>query len=177
MTTMDPIHFIPKLRQAAILSTRITHIIAAPHHQEAGTNHWCFYLATEPTTSIQLDCQPSHSIPSTVLADGSKAHLILSELDYSVAPDVEGTYILDLAPGREITVNDILELLVQNGRHQYEFDFRGVGCRFWVTQQVDLFHARGVVGDREQVETVKAAVKTLWPDRTELELDQEAYYE
>jgi hypothetical protein len=78
MATMDPIHFIPKSRQAAILSGRITHIIAAPHHQEAGTNHWCFYLATSPTTSIQLDCQPSHSIPSTVLPGGSKAYLIVS---------------------------------------------------------------------------------------------------
>ncbi|KAL2783122.1 hypothetical protein BJX66DRAFT_345215 [Aspergillus keveii] len=174
---MDPIHFIPKSRRATILSSRITHIIAAPHHQEAATNHWCFYLATSPRTSIQLDCQPSHSIPSTVLPGGSKAYLILSELDHSIAPDVEGTYLLKLVPGREFIVSDILKLLVENGRHKYEFDFQEVGCRFWVTQQVDLFHAHGILSDGCQVEAVKNAVETLWPDRTELELDQGAYYQ
>ncbi|KAL3459363.1 hypothetical protein BJX64DRAFT_205811 [Aspergillus heterothallicus] len=176
-TETQPVHFVPKSRQSHILSQRVTHIIAAPHHQEAGTNHWCFYLAITPTTSIQLDCQPSHSIPSTVLSGGSQAYIIISELDYSVAPDVQGKYIVDLAPDRTITVEDILNCLVQNGRYRYEFDSRGVGCRFWVTEQVELFYANGIARDRVQVETVQAAVKKLWPEGSPLELNQGAYYQ
>ncbi|KAL2823850.1 hypothetical protein BJY01DRAFT_241749 [Aspergillus pseudoustus] len=171
------IHFVPKSRQEHLLSGRITHIIAAPHHQDAGTNHWCFYLATSPTTSIQLDCQPSHSVPSTVLPGGSKAFIIISELDYSLAPDVEGKYVLDITPDRGLTVNDLLTLLIGNGRHRYEFDSRGVGCRFWVTEQLELFYASRVLTGRAQIEDVKAAIKKLWPEATPLELDRGAYYE
>jgi hypothetical protein len=46
-----------------------------------------------------------------------------------------------------------------------------------VTQQVDLFHSRGILSDGGQAEVVKTAVKMLWPDKIELELDQGAYYQ
>ncbi|KAL4778304.1 hypothetical protein BJX76DRAFT_366495 [Aspergillus varians] len=176
MSQFNPVHFIPKSRQAHLLSLPIQQIIAAPHHQDAGTNHWCFYLATSPTISIQLDCLPSHSIPSAILPGGSKANLVISELHYSTPPDIEASFALDLAPDRNITVKDVHDLLIENGRHKYEFDYRGVGCRFWVTEQVDLFYRTGFVVNKAQVEAMKTAVVKLWPEQTRLELDQGAYY-
>ncbi|PLN81505.1 hypothetical protein BDW42DRAFT_168841 [Aspergillus taichungensis] len=171
----EPLHFIPKSQEKHILSLPIQHILAAPHHQEAGTNHWCFYLATSPTTSIQLDCLPSYSVPSTVLANGSKANIVISKLDRLVSADVEATFALDVASDRTLFVRDVIDLLVENGRHRYEFDERGMGYRFWVTEQVELFLRCGVVDDAEQVEAVKAAVGTLWPEKVPLELDPGAY--
>lgn len=83
---------------------------------------------------------------------------------------------MDVAPGRTLLVRDVLDLLVENGRHRYEFDERGVGCRFWVTEQLELFFRCGILGDWDQVEAVKAAVRTLWPDKVPLELDRGAYW-
>lgn len=74
-------------------------------------------------------------------------------------------------------MNDVYEVLVRNGRHKYEFDSKGVGCRFWVTGQVELFLKEEVVVDEGQVEDVKGAVRKLWPEETALALDQGAYYE
>ncbi|PLB39971.1 uncharacterized protein BDW47DRAFT_4626 [Aspergillus candidus] len=173
----QPIHFIPKSQEKRILSLPIQQILAAPHHQEAGTNHWCFYLATSPTTSIQLDCLPSYSVPSTVLPGGSKANIVISSLDRLVSTDVEETFVLDVASDRRpLFVRDVVDLLIENGRHRYEFDERGVGCRFWVTEMVELFLRCGVVGDGGQVEALKAAVRTLWPEKVPLELDRGAYW-
>lgn len=34
---------------------------------------------------------------------------------------------------------DLVDLLVGQKRHQYEFNAAGEGCRYWATQQIDLF--------------------------------------
>ena len=62
MTTFQPLHFIPPTRQTQILATPIASVRAVGHTQEGGTNHWCFYLETTPSTSIQLDCQPVNQV-------------------------------------------------------------------------------------------------------------------
>ncbi|KAL4905464.1 hypothetical protein BDW74DRAFT_177834 [Aspergillus multicolor] len=141
MPPFEPIHFIPKARKEAILSLRVDRIVTGPHAQDAGTNHRCFYLAVSPAspsstesdndaTWIKMDCLPSYVEPSTVLTGGSKANLIVSKLEHGVTPDIEPAFLLDLPVGFHTTVNDIYNLLVDNGRHKYEFDSRGVGCRF-----------------------------------------------
>ncbi|RDW68973.1 uncharacterized protein DSM5745_08733 [Aspergillus mulundensis] len=182
MSPFRPVHFIPQSRKEQILSLRIDRIVTGPHAQDAGTNHWCFYLAVSksPAAStrwIKIDCLPSYVEPSTILPGGSKANLIISELEPSTMPDIEPTFTLDLPSGSNITVNDIHDLLVDNGRHKYEFDSQGVGCRFWVTEQLGLFYEHAILGDKAQVEAVKAAIKRLWPEQTALELDRGAYYE
>ncbi|OJJ07673.1 hypothetical protein ASPVEDRAFT_88911 [Aspergillus versicolor CBS 583.65] len=179
MTEFKPIHFIPEARQEHILSLTVQRIIAAPHHQDAGTNHWCFYLVVSPSTSIKLDCVPSYSAPSDILPGGSKAYLILSELDYLVPDDVEATFNLDVPTdiGTEITVDDILEVLIDNNRHMYGFDSNGAGCRFWVTEQLEFFYDAEYLVDGTQVQAVKAALVKLWPEQTPLELDKGAYYD
>ena len=143
----------------------------------AGTNHWCFYLVVSPTTSIQLDCLPSYSVPSDILPGGSKAYLIVSELDYLVPDDVEATFNLDVPADTEITVDEIMDVLIENDRHRYEFDRNGVGCRFWVTEQVEMLHDIEYVVGKAQVEAVKAGSLKLWPEQTPLEIDKGAYHD
>ncbi|PWY80793.1 hypothetical protein BO94DRAFT_537003 [Aspergillus sclerotioniger CBS 115572] len=174
MTTFHPIHFIPATRQAHILATPITSARAVGHTQEGGTNHWCFYLETSPSTSIQLDCQPSHSITSTEIPGGSKAFVIISELDRLLSHDAETEFRLDVVPG--LTVTKIIEHLTDHGRHNYEFDSNGVGCRYWVTDQINLLYELGVFTDSSQVDAAKDGIRKLWPEKTAHPLDQGSYY-
>ncbi|RAL02566.1 uncharacterized protein BO80DRAFT_378102 [Aspergillus ibericus CBS 121593] len=174
MTTYQPIHFIPSSRQSQILATPIISARAVGHTQEGGTNHWCFYLETSPLTCIQFDCQPSHSVPSTQITGGSKAYLIISELDRLLPHDAETEFRLDVAPG--LTVAQILDHLTAHGRHKYEFDSNGVGCRCWVTDQINLLYQLGVFTNGFQVDAAKDGIRKLWPDQTPHPLDQGAYY-
>ncbi|KNG89487.1 hypothetical protein ANOM_002243 [Aspergillus nomiae NRRL 13137] len=177
----SPIYYIPPSRAPQILSTKILRIIASPHAQvpvetTKRTNHWCFYLCTSETTCVALDCQPSHTVPSSVLAGGSKAYVLLSELRALAGPDalLEFAVRVDVRAG--LTVGDVVDVLVESGRERYEFDADGVGCRFWVTEVLELLLRVGVLVDAQQVERAKGMVKRLWPEGTGLDLDRGAYY-
>ncbi|THC99696.1 hypothetical protein EYZ11_000857 [Aspergillus tanneri] len=137
MSNFEPIHYVPAHHREQILKAPVIRIFTVPHTQSEGTaNHWCFYLLTPSGTSIAVDCQPSHRIPSTVLHGGSKGFLIISELSYTLPPDAQKAFPLDVISG--LTVAGVLHKLIDHGRHQYEFDVHGVGCRYWVTSQIDL---------------------------------------
>ena len=151
-------------------------IIAAPHRKsEPGTNHWCFYLQTSPNTSVRIDCQPSHSTPGTVLPGGFKANIIVSELPYLMSRDVQSHFYLDVV--EDLTVAHVVNTFCQYGRHRYEFDSAGVGCRYWVTNQIDLLYQARYTFDVQQSESAKTAILKLWPEQTPLALDQGAYYD
>lgn len=177
MSGFQVIHFVPASRQGEILAKPVNRILAIPHQQEGGTNHWCLYLSTSssPTSSVQIDCQPSHSEPSSILPGGSKANLIISELAYEIPPDAQEHFILDVVLG--LTVGQVWEEITRNGRHKYEFDANGVGCRCWTTDQIDLLYQLQLVCNTSQVATAKAGILKLWPDQTPLALDQGAYYQ
>ncbi|KAL4950331.1 hypothetical protein BDW69DRAFT_172416 [Aspergillus filifer] len=76
-----------------------------------------------------------------------------------------------------LTVGDVITILVENGRHKYEFNEQGTGRRYWITGTSDLLFEKGVLGGQKQVDEVKGTIKILWPERTFLELDRWAYYE
>ena len=174
MSTFQPIHYVPASRQAQILAMPVKRILAAPHRQESGTNHWCIYLATSYICSVQIDCQPSYSVPSSVLQGGSKANLVISELPELVSPDVETQFILDVTPG--LSVGQVVGEITRYGRHEYEFNAIGVGCRSWITDQINLLHELQIIVDASQVAGVKAGLLKLWPDQTPLPLDHGTYY-
>jgi hypothetical protein len=175
MATFEPVRFIPAQRQSQILASPVTRIVAVPHVKQGGTNHWCLYLSTSPTRSIRLDCQPSYSVPSTAISGGSKAILIVSELPYAVSHDAQAQFALDVIPG--LTVAHIHDKLIQHGRHRYEFDANGVGCRCWTSNQIDLLHQLQLITKESQVSAAKNGILKLWPDQTPLPLDQGAYYQ
>ncbi|KAI9824339.1 MAG: hypothetical protein M1826_007361 [Phylliscum demangeonii] len=175
--TFHALCYVPRQRQAAISASPVQRILAAAHTSapHSDTNHWCFYLQTTASSSVQLDCQPSHSVPSTVLAAGSKACVVLSEWAAHVTPpDVEAVFELDVVPG--LRVADVVRVLAEHGRLQYEFDARGVGCRCWTTDQIELWRTEGLVVDAGQAQAAVAGILMLWPERTPLALDRGAYY-
>ncbi|KAB8219954.1 hypothetical protein BDV33DRAFT_191539 [Aspergillus novoparasiticus] len=160
----SPIHYIPQRRTPQILSQEIYYIIACPHAQVP--------LSTSETTSIALDCQPSHTVPSSVLVGGSKAYVILSELNAPAGSDALLEFAVGVDMRAGLRVRDVVDVLVENGRERYEFDADRVGCRFWVTEVLELLLRVGVLVDGRQVERAKGMVKRLWPEGTDLELDR-----
>lgn len=168
------IHFIPASREAAILELPVSRLFAVAHEDLGSTNHWCFYLQTSRSSSVQLDCQPSHSIPGTILKGGSKANLIISELPYVVPPETEAAFPLDVQPG--LLVGGVYARIVDNGIHKYEFNEFGVGCRKWVTDQLDFLYRAALVIDQGQVANAKDGILKLWPKQTFNPLDCGAYY-
>ncbi|KAL2802189.1 hypothetical protein BJX63DRAFT_426256 [Aspergillus granulosus] len=175
MAGFQPIHFIPRHRQAEMLELQVESIIVAPHSQKSRTNHWCFYLSTSKWSSVRIDCQPSYSVPSSVLRGGSKANIVISELPCLVSHDAQAQFKLDIPAN--LKVKSIHDLLVQNGRHKYEFDSNGVGCRFWTMDQLDLLHQNLLITNEAQLVAAKEAILKLWPDQTPLRLDQGSYYQ
>lgn len=175
MSSFQPICFVPASRKTQILAKIVNRILAVGHRQEGGTNHWCIYLSTSPESSVCIDCQPSHTVPSSVLRGGSKANLIISELSQVSSHEAETGFVLDVALG--LSVGNVVEKITQYNRHKYEFDTNGVGCRFWLTNLIDLFSQLQIVGNESQVAEVKAGILKLWPDQTPLPLDQGAYYD
>lgn len=213
-TTFQPIHYIPTSHKPIILPQRIHTILLIAHAQftppptlstttpSPPTNHWSIYLLPPPTSSsppssapqpsIHIDCQPSHTTPSTVLPRGSKANLIVSLLNTSTDTSTD-THGLPTGTGTELaipdavyrvplpvtrlalTVADIMDLLLAEGKEKYEFDEHGVGCRYWVLGVVELLVQRGIVseGDRERA---REAVGRLWPGGGESVMDRGAYY-
>lgn len=178
MPGFQAVHFVPARHEQQILDKPIRRVLAVPHEKEQiiNTNHWCFYLSTSSTSSIRLDCQPSHTSTSTVLQGGSKANIVISELlDEEVSRDAQEKFVLDVAPG--LTVGHFYTQIIQAGHHKYEFDSNGVGCRWWVSDQIDLFSKLGVFTLPSQVSEAKAGIVKLWPDLTPLPLDKGAYYQ
>ncbi|CAG8901334.1 unnamed protein product [Penicillium egyptiacum] len=174
MASFQPVHFVPKNRQDEILALPVTQILAVPHSQNVGTNHWCLYLLVSPERSVQIDCQPSYSARSSILQGGSKAHFIVSELICKVLDDAQAEFIIDVIPG--LSVSRIYDLLIRNGRHKYEFDANGVGCRCWTLGQIDLLHQVQFATNVNQITAARSAIQKLWPEQTPLALDQGTYY-
>ena len=92
----------PASRQAQMLAMPVKRILAVLHRKAGGTNHWCLYLSSSSISSVQIDYQLSHTIPSSVLQGGSKANLIISELPYEISTDTQTQFILDIAPGLSV---------------------------------------------------------------------------
>lgn len=171
----NPVHFVPASHKDAILAKKVECIIAAPHSKTTGTNHWCFYLKTGPDASVMIDCQPSYTVSSTVLTGGSKANVVISELECVISHDAQARFTLGVTPG--LTVADVYNVLIQNGRHKYEFDSKGVGCRHWLSNQLDLLQQQQIITNAGEVTAAKAGILKLWPDETSLALDVGAYYQ
>ncbi|GAD99173.1 UDP-glucose,sterol transferase, putative [Paecilomyces variotii No. 5] len=113
--------------------------------------------------------------PAAVISGGSKAYLIISELSCVVSCDVQGEFDLDVGPG--LKVEHFYDAFVENGRHKYEFDPQGVGCRYWTCDQIDLLRQLSLITDDAQISTAKDAILKLWPDQIPLLLDKGAYYQ
>ena len=180
-TTFNPIRYIPRDHKPAILSHPINQIQTLAHPPSASnptTNHWSLLLRTTSNTTtplIHLDCQPTDKVPSTVLSNGSKARLVITELPLAATPPT-AVRVHSLRVRDQCRVENVVDTILAHGQFRYEFDEKGEGGRAWVRDQLDLFVKERVVVDRKGVEEVKKDILKLWPGGTMLEIDQGAYY-
>ncbi|KAK2752449.1 hypothetical protein FQN54_008111 [Arachnomyces sp. PD_36] len=173
-----PIHYIPPSQKPQILSSPLLSLQAIAHTSpptNPTTNHWSLYVTT-PSSLINIDCLPSYTYPSPNLRGGSKANLIISALS-ALPEDAIKIYTLCVAENRNLTVGDVLDVIVRNGREKYEFNEMGTGCRMWVRDQLRLLLEEGVLVDKDEVEgVVEGAILRLWPSGEGLEIDEGGYY-
>ncbi|KAJ6118436.1 hypothetical protein N7471_013903 [Penicillium samsonianum] len=170
MSGFQPVHYVPASRQAQILAMPVKRILAVPHRKAGGTNHWCLYLSSSPTSSVRIDCQPSHTVPSSVLRGGSKANLIISELPYETSTDAQAQFILDVAPG--LSVGQVWGKLLDMGVINTNLMHLELGADAGLLIRL-IFYTNFNLS----VAAAKAGILKLWPDQTPLPLDQGAYYQ
>ena len=101
--------------------------------------------------------------------------MIVSLLNYAFSRSAQKVMRLDVLRGK--TVREFVDLLIQHGRHKYEFNSQGQGCRYWTDHQINLFHQRGLLVNQSQVQAAKAAILTQWPDQMQYPLVQGGYYQ
>lgn len=51
------------------------------------------------------------------------------------------------------------------------------GCRYWVTEQMNLLLKLNIIKDEKHVSAAKDGILLLWPDQTPNPLDQGSYYQ
>ncbi|KAI9042330.1 uncharacterized protein KD926_005625 [Aspergillus affinis] len=140
-----------------------------------GGDHWSLYLDIGANRSVRIDITPSYVVPSTSIPGGSKANMVVSLLEDAFSRPTEKVVKLDVPNGS--TVRELVNLLIQHGRHKYEFNAQGQGCRYWTDHQLALFDQHGLLVNRAHIEAAKAAILTQWPDQMSCPLVQEDYYQ
>ncbi|KAL4878887.1 hypothetical protein BJY04DRAFT_220718 [Aspergillus karnatakaensis] len=169
--------FIPVGEREKTMSYSVESVLAVAHEElSGGGNHWCFYLQIPGGQhSVHIDITPSYTVPSTTLSGGSKAYMLVSHLEYQYLQSATKVVQLDVRAG--LAVRDFVDLPVENGRHQYEFNSEGQGCRYWTDEQIDLFFfSRGFFVTRAQVTEAKNAILTQHPSGLQYPLVVGAYW-
>lgn len=136
--SFQPLKFIPADKREEMLNFPVLWVDAVAHHPlPKGGNHWCFYFRIPEGRSVRVDITPSHSVPSVTKPGGSKANMVISYLLYPISRSASKVVQLDVRAGA--TVREFVNLIVNQKRHQYEFNSEGQGCRYWTDNQIDLF--------------------------------------
>ena len=171
----QPIRFIPSFKEAEARSHQVWAIYVVGHDRlDGGANHWCFYLQIGAAASVRVDATPTHSIPSTVLQNGSKANIVISTLPYLISSAAQKTVCLSVCAN--LTVGRVLDLLIQSGRTRYEFNSEGRGCRMWTTDQITLFERQGIATNAAEAAEARNAILSEYPGGKPFPLDVGAYY-
>ncbi|RYP76992.1 hypothetical protein DL769_003527 [Monosporascus sp. CRB-8-3] len=160
-STFQPISYIPASQRDAIRDLKANSIWAVGHELlPQGGNHWCFYIQVGNGRSVSLDTVPS-GWRGTVIPGGSKGNIIVGLQDFEAPTQAERISKLDIDDATS-TVGCFLDVIVDAGRHHYEFTEAGSGCRQWTTDQIDLFYKHGLVASYHQVEQAKDDILTRW---------------
>ncbi|KAF2799780.1 hypothetical protein K505DRAFT_320924 [Melanomma pulvis-pyrius CBS 109.77] len=194
----NPIVFIPTSAKSEILNASVRAIFAVAHTIDSPqattterTNHWCFYIETADAEFVVLNVTPTGP-EGTVVKGGYKANIVLSICaDSNVAKkmggsDGVGITETDIAHFEKLevtcpadmhfTIQDIVTLIVSEGRHRFEFSAEGTGCRFWVKGMLELFGEMGWV-DGEKARMVVGEIGRFWPGGEDLDIDRGEYYQ
>lgn len=172
----QPLRFVPAGQQNEIMAKAIWWVDVVGHNRlPKGGNHWCLYLRVGENRSVCIGITPSYTVPSTSIPGGSKANMIVSLLECAVSLSAQKVMKLDVLRGK--TVGEFVDLFIQHGRHKYEFNSQGQGCRYWTDNQIDLLYQHGLLVNGAQIQAAKAAILTQWPDQVHYPLMQGGYYQ
>ncbi|KFX91377.1 hypothetical protein V490_05948 [Pseudogymnoascus sp. VKM F-3557] len=166
----QPICYVPGNKEAEIRSCQVQEISAVAHDLlDGGGNHWCFYLQISGTQTACLDMAPTHTVPSTILPNGSKGNMIISMLPDRSSISAANIVQLDVCAG--LTVSPVVDLLIQSDRSKYEFNSESRGCRMWTTDQIALFERQGIITNSTQAEEARNAILREYPSLRPFPID------
>lgn len=100
--------------------------------------HWQIFAIIDNTKSVLFDLIPGGS-------DGRTGVLMITSKQGSYDGSAKATHRVAVSDG--ITVQQLFDLILRNGRDRYKYDDTGSGCRYWCTV---------VLGDLEAVGMIEA---------------------
>ena len=100
--------------------------------------------------------------------------MIISLLPHLIPDYATKSMRLDVRPGSR--VRDFVNLIVDQKRHQYEFNSEGQGCRFWVDHQIAHVRDAGLFMDEAQITEARNAILIQYPDEVQYPLVVGEYY-
>ena len=169
------LRYFPPEDRDMMLDLAVSWVDAVAHQRLAtGGNHWCFYLRVGNDNSVCVDLTPSYSVPSVSKPGGSKGIMIVSYLECAMTNSATKAVRVDVRPGSK--VRDFVSLLVNQRRHQYEFNSEGQGCRYWIADQMALFQNVGLFVNGSQITEARNAIRTQYPDQIQYPLVVGSYY-
>jgi hypothetical protein len=172
----EPVVYIPASRKDATLASQVQCIHVAAHNPESWgnklTNHWALYLVTGPSSLVRIDCAPSGQ--AGPVAGGDRANIVVSELKCPVSNNAVHNVTLQTPP--DLTVANVINSLINSGRHRYEFHPEGVGCRKWIMDQMNLL-AELQYGDAANCQAAIQDLFKIWPAGTDLDMKPGSYYQ
>ena len=169
------LQYVPAGEKEVILDLPILWVNAVAHGRlPQGGNHWCFYIRVGDDSTVCVDITPSYSVPSIVKPGGSKGIMIISLLPHLIPDYATKSMRLDVRPGSR--VRDFVNLIVDQKRHQYEFNSECQGCRFWVDHQIAHVRDAGLFMDEAQIREARNAILIQYPDEVQYPLVVGEYY-
>lgn len=116
----------------------------------AMVNHWCFYLQMSGSSSIRMDMTPSPVLsPGARDEDGTLGCLLIQELRYLLSNQVVKHF--EIAKRGSLTLGDVLSAIREEGYQNYDFNQKGLGCRYWTTKVLQMLQEKGLIGDFSEV--------------------------
>ena len=93
---------------------------------EPPTNHWTMCLQVSSASHVMLDMAPGYG------SDGLRGKIEMTSTIDRPYTD-ESLCVFSYQPSKAITVKDIAQLIVKNGRAEFNFSPEWEGCRFWMS--------------------------------------------
>ncbi|KAJ9141807.1 hypothetical protein NKR23_g7729 [Pleurostoma richardsiae] len=104
---------------------------------EPPTNHWTMCLQLTWQSAVMLDMVPGYG------SDGLRGKIEASSLRQ---PYTEETLnALSFKPAKPITIGDVMQLIIENGRDAFNFSPEWEGCRFWMSVVVSDLEDGGLI--------------------------------
>ncbi|MCJ1308538.1 hypothetical protein MMC25_002191 [Agyrium rufum] len=120
-------------------------------HPHPKTNHWVLHCRISDDSSICID--PSPSGPNLSLV------MILQRKNGLGSKDAVKVVELEAC---DLHVKDLVTLLLERGFDHYRFHETGQGCRFWVSNVLELQRKERFIADGKHIDDALQALKLVW---------------